>query len=70
MANVATPRGEIVVDSRGRTSLARVRTHAYNRYTVTEDDDGRIILTPAITVSPADARAAGLSPAAETGTAT
>lgn len=42
---------EIVVDERGRTSLARVRTHAYDRYLVEEFPDGTLVLTPAVTVS-------------------
>jgi len=33
--------GEIVVDERGRTSLARVCTRAYDRYQVEEFPDGR-----------------------------
>jgi hypothetical protein len=44
--------GELVVDERGRTSLARVRTHNYDRYTVEEFSDGTLVLTPAITISP------------------
>lgn len=44
--------GELVVDERGRTSLARVRTHNYDRYTVEEFPDGTLVLTPAITISP------------------
>lgn len=44
--------GELVVDERGRTSLARVRSHQYERYTVEEFPDGTLVLTPAITVSP------------------
>jgi hypothetical protein len=42
---------EVVVDERGRTSLARVRSHAYDRYIAEELPDGTLILTPAITVS-------------------
>lgn len=52
MVNIAIPPGEIVVDSRGRTSLQRVRTHDYDRYLATEHEDGTIVLTPAITVTP------------------
>jgi hypothetical protein len=54
MVNVAVPRGEIVVDSRGRTSLARVRTRDFARYLAAEDEDGTIVLTPAITLTPAE----------------
>jgi hypothetical protein len=43
---------ELVVDERGRTSLARVRSHHYDRYTVEEFADGTLVLTPAITISP------------------
>jgi len=39
------------VDERGRTSLARVRSHDYDRYTVEELEDGTLILTPAVTIS-------------------
>jgi hypothetical protein len=44
--------GELVVDERGRTSLARVRSHNYDRYTTEEFPDGTLVLTPAITISP------------------
>jgi hypothetical protein len=44
-------RGELVVDERGRTSLARVRSHDYDRYLVEEFDDGTLVLTPAVTIS-------------------
>jgi hypothetical protein len=44
--------GELIVDERGRTSLARVRSHHYERYTVEEFPDGTLVLTPAITISP------------------
>jgi hypothetical protein len=46
--------GELVVDERGRTSLARVRSHSYDRYTVEEFSDGTLVLTPAITISPVE----------------
>jgi hypothetical protein len=46
--------GELVVDERGRTSLARVRSHVYDRYTVEEFPDGSLLLTPAITISPVE----------------
>jgi hypothetical protein len=42
---------EVVVDERGRTSLARVRSHDYDRYLVEELPDGTLVLTPAVTVS-------------------
>lgn len=42
---------EVVVDERGRTSLARVRSHAYDRYIAEELPDGTLVLTPAVTVS-------------------
>lgn len=42
---------EITVDERGRTSLARVRTHDYDRYTAEEFPDGTLVLTPAVTIS-------------------
>jgi hypothetical protein len=45
---------ELVVDERGRTSLARVRKHQYDRYTVEEFPDGTLVLTPAITISPVE----------------
>jgi hypothetical protein len=43
-------RGEIVVDERGRTSLARVRTRKFTRYQGRELPDGTIILHPLVTV--------------------
>jgi hypothetical protein len=42
---------ELVVDERGRTSLARVRSHHYDRYIVEEFPDGTLVLTPAVTIS-------------------
>jgi hypothetical protein len=42
---------EVDVDERGRTSLARVRSHTYDRYIVEELPDGTLILTPAVTIS-------------------
>ncbi len=45
---------EVVVDERGRTSLARIRTRIYARYTAEELPDGTLILTPAITISPVE----------------
>jgi hypothetical protein len=44
---------EITVDERGRTSLARVRSRTYDRYTVKELDDGTLILTPISSVEAA-----------------
>lgn len=52
-------RGELVVDERGRTSLARVRSHAYDRYIVEEFDDGTLVLTPAVTISAVELVALG-----------
>ena len=48
------PANEVSVDERGRMSLARVRTRVYDRYTAEELEDGTIILTPAITISPVE----------------
>jgi hypothetical protein len=48
---------EIAVDPRGRTSLARVRSRGYDRYTVEEFPDGTLVLTPAVTVSALEAAA-------------
>jgi hypothetical protein len=45
------PNNEVLVDERGRTSLARVRSHGYKRYTVEELPDGTLVLTPAVTIS-------------------
>jgi hypothetical protein len=42
----AIPQGEIVVDDRGRTSLARVRDGRYTRYRAEENAEGVITLTP------------------------
>ena len=42
---------ELIVDERGRTSLARVRSHAHDRYIVEEFPDGTLVLTPAVTIS-------------------
>ena len=39
------------MDGRGRTSLARVRQHHYDRYTVEELPDGTLVLTPVVTIS-------------------
>jgi len=54
MGRKGIPQGEIVVDDRGRTSLARVRAGAFSRYSAEEREDGTIVLTPVITVHPAD----------------
>jgi hypothetical protein len=48
----AVPRGEIVVDERGRTTLARVRRRNFSRYLAQELENGTIVLTPAITLTP------------------
>jgi hypothetical protein len=42
---------ELDVDERGRTSLAKVRSHDYERYFVEEFPDGTLVLTPAVTIS-------------------
>lgn len=42
---------ELIVDDRGRTSLARVRDHEYDKYMVEEFPDGTLVLTPAVTIS-------------------
>lgn len=42
---------EVDVDERGRTSLARVRSHNYARYLAEEFPDGTLVLTPAVTIS-------------------
>jgi hypothetical protein len=47
---------EVVVDRRGRTSLHRIRTHDFDRYLAVEHEDGTIVLTPAITMTPAELR--------------
>lgn len=44
-------RGEVDVDERGRTSLARVRRHKHARYIAEEYEDGTLVLTPAVTIS-------------------
>jgi hypothetical protein len=54
MANMAIPKGEIIVDSRGRTSLARVCDKLYGRYLVETFPDGKIVLTPAVIVAVRD----------------
>lgn len=48
------PDGEIVVDARGRTSLQRVRTQDHGRYFAREHEDGMIVLTPVIELTPAE----------------
>ncbi|HUP68402.1 MAG TPA: hypothetical protein VM142_01180 [Acidimicrobiales bacterium] len=50
---------EILLDARGRTNLARARTHNYNRYTVEEYPDGTLVLTPAVTISAVELAALG-----------
>ena len=49
------------MDERGRTSLARVRTHHYDRYTVEEFPDGTLVLTLAVTISALELAAAARS---------
>lgn len=51
MTNTAVPKGEVVVDSRGRTSLARVRSKRFDRYLAQEREDGTLILTPMVIIS-------------------
>jgi hypothetical protein len=45
---------EITVDERGRTSLAKVRTRKFTRYTTEEHPDGTLVLTPMVTVPVAE----------------
>ena len=55
MSNRAIPRGEIIVDERGRvTGLNRVREGRYTRYEAVEATNGVITLTPLITRTPAE----------------
>ena len=54
----------IDVDSRGRTNLAKVRSQAWDRYLVEELEGGVLMLTPAITITAAQAQAADLLAAA------
>jgi hypothetical protein len=54
----------IDVDPRGRTNLAKVRSQAWDRYLVEEREDGVLMLTPAITITAAQAQAADLLAAA------
>jgi hypothetical protein len=48
---------EITVDERGRTSLARVRRHEYERYAAEEFPDGTLVLTPVVSISAVEAAA-------------
>jgi hypothetical protein len=48
---------EITVDERRRTSLAKVGRRSDERYLVDEFEDGTLVLTPAITMSKAEAAA-------------
>ena len=41
-----------MVDDRGRTTLARVRKRKFARYLAQELENGTIVLTPAITLTP------------------
>jgi hypothetical protein len=43
-------KSEISVDFRGRTSLAKVRTKKFDRYSTEEHPDGTIVLTPVVHV--------------------
>lgn len=54
MATVPAPKGQIIVDSRGRTNLGRVRSHDYDRYFAVEHESGTIVLTPVISMTPAE----------------
>ena len=47
-------KNEISVDERGRTSLARVRSHRFDRYQAEELPDGTLVLTPAVTINPVE----------------
>ena len=49
MGREAIPHGEIVVDDRGRTCLARIRREQHGRYKAAERQDGTIVLTPVLT---------------------
>jgi hypothetical protein len=51
MEELGMAANEVAVDERGRTSLAKVRSHDYDRYLVEELPDGTLVLTPAVTVS-------------------
>jgi AAA domain len=62
--NMAKRQKVIEVDSRGRTNLAKVRSQAWDRYLVEESEDGVLMLTPAITITAAQAQAADLLAAA------
>ena len=44
------PANEIAVDSRGRTSLAKARSSAYEHYRAEELPDGTLILTPVVMI--------------------
>jgi hypothetical protein len=55
----------IDVDSRGRTSLAKIRAQVYDRYLVEELPDGTLVLTPAVTITAEQALKAGLAEAAD-----
>jgi hypothetical protein len=62
MANKAGVKGELVVDERGRASLARVRSrNDITRYEVEEFPGGVLVLIPIVSVResdlPADVRA-------------
>jgi hypothetical protein len=48
---MSSPRKEILLDERRRTSFARVGSRAHSRYLVEEHEDGSILLSPAVTIS-------------------
>lgn len=52
--NTYKRKDEITVDERGRTVLTRVRTGSYTHYRVTEHEDGTLVLTPVLTITPAE----------------
>lgn len=45
---------EVQVDSRGRTTLAKVRRHHYERYETEEMSDGTLVLRPVVSISPVE----------------
>jgi hypothetical protein len=50
----STKEGLLEVDARGRISIGSVATH--DRYLVMVEDDGTIVLTPAVVMPAAEAR--------------
>lgn len=59
MAHRKQPR-LIVLDDRGRVSLARIVQPGHRQFIVTIEPDGTIILTPAVTLDPAEAARLGV----------